>query len=197
MALAQSRGTSLSREDLPGPSNASIARATAKRFALAQTAAKCRGEIASISTAAEEHEVNESASGGPAYFEHDADVGIVGRGATPEAAFVDGARALFALVTRIEDVRPVTRVDVAFEEADVELAFVTWLNRLVAESQARGLALGRFALAREGARWRGEAWGEPWREELERGVDVKGATLTMLSVKPAPGGWEARCVVDV
>jgi len=26
---------------------------------------------------------------------------------------------------------------------------------------------------------------------------VKGATLTMLSVQPVDGGWEARCVVDV
>ncbi len=155
-------------------------------------------EFGSTGIAAVELDVNDSLpSTGPAYFEHDADVGIVGRGVRPEDAFVEGARSLFALVTRIEDVRPVERVEVAFEEADVELAFVTWLNRLVAQSQARGLALGRFALAREGDRWRGEGWGEPWREDLERGVDVKGATLTMLAVKPCGAGWEARCVVDV
>ena len=35
------------------------------------------------------------------------------------------------------------------------------------------------------------------RAGMERGVDVKGATLTMLSVAPTDGGWEARCVVDV
>ncbi|MGZ5662035.1 MAG: archease, partial [Usitatibacter sp.] len=50
---------------------------------------------------------------------------------------------------------------------------------------------------RAGPRWLGEAWGEPWREGLERGTEVKGATLTMLSVKRAGGLWEARCVVDV
>jgi SHS2 domain-containing protein len=32
---------------------------------------------------------------------------------------------------------------------------------------------------------------------MERGVEVKGATLTMLSVKQVEAGWEARCVVDV
>jgi SHS2 domain-containing protein len=132
-----------------------------------------------------------------AYFEHDADVGVIGRGARLEDACVGGAQAVFALTTRLEDVRPRECIEVAFEEADVELAFVTWLNRLIAESQARALALGRFALARDGARWRGQAWGEPWREGLERGVDVKGATLTMLSVRRVDGGWEARCVVDV
>jgi SHS2 domain-containing protein len=132
-----------------------------------------------------------------AYFDHDADVGVIGRGARPEDAFVGAARATFALVTRLEDVRPLEAIEVDFEEPDAELALVTWLNRLIAQSQARGLVLGEFALARDGDRWRGTARGEPWREGLERGVDVKGATLTMLSVKPAGDGWEARCVVDV
>jgi len=131
------------------------------------------------------------------YFDHDADVGVIGRGARPEDAFVGAARAVFALVTRLADVRPLEAIDIEFEEADVELALVAWLNRLIAQSQSRGLVLGDFTLAREGDRWRGTARGEPWREGLERGVDVKGATLTMLSVKPAAGGWEARCVVDV
>lgn len=131
------------------------------------------------------------------YFDHDADIGVIGRGARAEDAFVGAARATFALVTRLEDVRPLEKIEVEFEELDVELALVTWLNRLIAQSQAQGLALGDFALARDGDRWHGTARGEPWREGLERGVDVKGATLTMLSVKPAAHGWEARCVVDV
>ncbi len=131
------------------------------------------------------------------YFEHGADVGVIGRGARVEDAFVAAARAVFALVTRLEQVRPIDRLELAFEEGDVELALVSWLNLLIAHAAERGLALGAFGLHREGGRWRGEAWGEPWREGLERGIDVKGATLTMLSVKPTEGGWEARCVVDV
>ncbi|HXZ49057.1 MAG TPA: archease [Usitatibacter sp.] len=138
-----------------------------------------------------------SGHGQPEYFEHGADVGIVGRGARVEDALAAAARSAFALTTRLEDVRPLERIEVDFDEDDPEFALVTWINLLLARSQSRGLALGTFALAREGSRWRGEAWGEPWREGLERGIDVKGATLTMLSVKPAPGGWEARCVVDV
>jgi protein archease len=46
-------------------------------------------------------------------------------------------------------------------------------------------------------RVRGSAEGEPWRAGLERGVEVKGATLTGLEVKQRDGIWEARCVVDV
>jgi len=131
------------------------------------------------------------------YFEHDADVGVVGRGATLERAFVSGAQAVFSLITRLDDVQPRERVDVEFEEADAEFAFVTWINLLLARAQENGLVLGKFELERDGDRWRGRAWGEPWRADMERGIDVKGATLTMLSVARADGGWEARCIVDV
>lgn len=132
-----------------------------------------------------------------AYFEHDADVGVIGRGATLEQAFVAGAEAVFSLITRLDGVRPRESVEVQFEEADAELAFVTWINQLLGHAHENGLVLGKFELEREGDRWRGRAWGEPWRGEMERGVDVKGATLTMLSVARTDGAWEARCVIDV
>ncbi len=132
-----------------------------------------------------------------AYFDHEADIGVIGRGASIEAAFVAAAEAVFANMVDLAAVRPEHRVLVEFEEKDPELALVTWLNQLLGEARAAGLALAKFALRRDGDRWHGEAWGEPWRPQLERGTEVKGATLTMLSVRPTGEGWEARCVVDV
>ena len=131
------------------------------------------------------------------YFDHDADVGLSGRGPTLEAAFETAATGLFALMVDVAAVQPRERVAFVFEEADPELALVEWLNRLLAEARSRGLVFGRFRLRRQGDRWQGEAWGEPWRAGLEPGVEVKGATLTMLAVRQEPQGWEARCVVDV
>lgn len=131
------------------------------------------------------------------YFEHDADIGVVGRGATLQLAFIDAARAMFAIQTEPGAVRALERVAIEFVESDVELALVTWLNGLLAAARGGGLALSQFGLEREGDRWRGWAAGEPWRDDLERGTEVKGATLTMLSVKHPASGWEARCVVDV
>ena len=131
------------------------------------------------------------------YFEHEADIGVAGRGATVEAAFVAAAQATFAIMCPPARVEPVARIDVAFDEDDVEIALVTWLNLLLAHARERGLALGAFALRREAGRWIGEAWGEPWSAKHDRGTEVKGATLTMLSVREGPAGWEARCVVDV
>lgn len=130
-------------------------------------------------------------------FEHDADFGVVGRGATIEEAFVAAAEATFGIMIDLAAVKAKETVAIEFEEADVELALVTWLNALLGHSRDRGLALGRFALRRDGARWHGSASGERWRPDLERGTEVKGATLTMLSVREQGGAWEARCIVDV
>lgn len=132
-----------------------------------------------------------------AYFEHDADIGVVGRGATIEAAFVAAARAVFSTQTEPGAVRPIERFEFSFVEPDVELALVTWLNRLLGEARARGLALADCGIRREDNLWSGWAAGERWRAEHLRGTEVKGATLTMLSVRPIADGWEARCVVDV
>ena len=131
------------------------------------------------------------------YFEHEADMGIVGCGNTPEAAMQAAAEATFALMADLDQIRPSRSVEVAFDEPDTDFALVVWLNRLLAEARSEGLALGRFRLEHEGSHWHGTGTGEPWRRDLERGVEVKGATLTMLAVRPSAGGWEARCVVDV
>lgn len=135
---------------------------------------------------------------GYSYFEHDADIGIIGRGATLERAFESAAEATFAIMARPKTLRETHEASVSFVEADVEFALVQWLNALIGAAREQGLVFRRFALAREGSSWNGRAWGEPWRDDLERGTEVKGATLTMLSVKQEERvGWEARCVVDV
>lgn len=131
------------------------------------------------------------------YFDHDADIGVIGWGNSLEAAFVAAAEGMFALMVDLEAIQPATTVQFTFEEPDCELALVVWLNRLLAEARAAGVVFGHFQLTRENSHWRGEARGEPWRADLERGVEVKGATLTALAVEQRDGLWEARCVLDV
>lgn len=132
-----------------------------------------------------------------AYFDHEADTGIIGSGRTLEQAFESAAAAMFGLMAELGEVRPLRHISFSFTESDAEYALVTWLNQLLSEARIRGLVFSAFRLSRSGSHWRGDAWGEPWRDGLDRGVEVKGATLTMLSVRSTPAGWEARCVVDV
>ena len=131
------------------------------------------------------------------YFDHDADIGIIGRGSTLEHAFESAAQAMFAIMIDIAALRPEISVQFEFEETDVELALVSWLNLLLAHAREQEIVFCQFRLRREGDRWDGEASGQPWRRDMERGVEVKGATLTMLAVEQTSDGWEVRCVVDV
>jgi predicted phosphoribosyltransferase/SHS2 domain-containing protein len=135
---------------------------------------------------------------GHAYFDHEADVGIEAVGATPEAAFVAAARGMFAIMAELDAVRPQQGVSFEFDEPDLELALVTWLNRLLTEARTHGLVFSRFRLCRAGdGHWIGEAVGEPWRDTLVRGTEVKGATFTALALRQEQDLWRLRCVVDV
>ncbi len=131
------------------------------------------------------------------YFEHGADIGVVGRGASVEEAFAAAAASMFAIMVEPGAVRPLVEVGIDLDEDDVELALVRWLNALLAAARERGIVLCRFELQRDGGHWHGTARGEPWREAHARGTEVKGATLTALSVRQDAQGWQARCVVDV
>lgn len=137
---------------------------------------------------------------GPAqygYFDHDADIGIEGQGEELEAAMEAAAEAMFALMTDLARVQLQEKVPIEFFEADPALALVTWLNALLGQAQAERLVFGAFHLRREGAHWCGEAAGQRWSDDLPRGVEVKGATLTMLDVHRQDGSWHVRCVLDV
>jgi SHS2 domain-containing protein len=105
-----------------------------------------------------------------AYFDHDADIGIVGRGKTLEAAFAAAAEAMFAIVAEPAAVKPEIAITVEFDETNSEFALVTWLNRLIAEASDRGIALCQFKITQQAGHWQGEAWGKPWRADMERGI---------------------------
>ncbi len=131
------------------------------------------------------------------YFDHETDIGVIGRGKTLEGCFEDAAYSLFSLMADLNDVHKTQTINIDFTEADPQFAFVTWLNLLLTRSNAENLVFSQFKLQRSGDHWLGSAAGEVWREDLERGIDVKGASSTQLSVKQERDTWEARCVVDV
>lgn len=132
------------------------------------------------------------------YFSHEADIGIIARGASLEETFIAAAQAVFGIMTNLSQVKPSQVIAINFIEADIELALVTWLNLLLAKSYSLNLIFTEFKLRKQGDCWLGEAFGEPWHEGLVRGTEVKGATLTMLSVQQQANHlWQATCVVDV
>lgn len=132
------------------------------------------------------------------HFEHVADVGVRGRGRDPAEAFANAALALTAVVTPPERVRAESAVPIECAGDDLELLLVDWLNAVVYAMATRRMLFGRFDVAIAGGRLRATAWGEPVdRARHVPAVEVKGATLTELSVRREDDGhWSAQCVVD-
>lgn len=133
------------------------------------------------------------------HFAHGADIGVRGIGATKAEAFEQAALALTGVVTDPSSLRTDVKVQLACEAPDDELLLVDWLNGLIFEMATRRLLFGRFAVEWSDHRLEGTAWGEA--VDVARhapAVEIKGATLTALSVRQLPeGAWVAECVVDV
>lgn len=133
------------------------------------------------------------------HFEHEADVGVRGIGATPAQAFEQAALAMTAVITDPAAVQLRERVEIRRQDADLELLFVDWLNALVFEIATRHVLFGAFAVEIEGGTLSAVAQGEPIDVARHHpAVEVKGATFTELKVaQRADGQWIAQCVVDV
>lgn len=132
------------------------------------------------------------------HYEHGADVGVRGRGASKAEAFEQAALALTAVIAELGTVRPRERVALACEAPDDELLFAAWLDALVYEMATRHMLFSRFAVRLEPGRLAAEAWGEPVDATRHQpAVEVKGATYTTLRVAPEGEGWVAQTVVDV
>ncbi len=137
--------------------------------------------------------------GGWETFPHGSDIGVSGSGPTLAAAFENAAIALTSVTTDPACVRSTQEVRVTLKGTDPEMLFYDWIDALVFEASTRHMLFGRFEVAMidEGleARLFGERVDVPRHEPA---VEVKGPTLTGLSVARDPaGGWVARCVVDV
>jgi SHS2 domain-containing protein len=138
-----------------------------------------------------------------AHFQHVADIGVRGFGATLSQAFEQAALALTAVITEPEAVRPQERVDFACAAPNAEFLLVDWLNDLVFEMATRGMLFSRFEVAIDNAdgecRLKGRAWGEAVDVSRHQpAAEVKGATLSELDVaQTRDGAWRAQCIVDV
>ena len=132
------------------------------------------------------------------HFEHGADVGVRGHGATVAEAFEQAGVALTAVIAEPASVRPLERVALSCEAPDNELLLAEWLNAIVFEMATRRMLFSRFAVRLQSDGLAAEAWGEPVDAERHHpAVEVKGATYTELRVARAGDGWLAQTVVDV
>jgi len=133
------------------------------------------------------------------YFEHGADVGIVGRGGSWEAAFKQAATAMFNLIVDVDKVSVQKTIPISCQASNREELFVEWLNTLLAVADLRRMVFSFFKIKKLGEnRLEGEAGGEPFDPKVHNPkVEVKAATYSMLALGREGENYFARCVVDV
>ena len=132
-------------------------------------------------------------------FEVTADVGVVARGPTPESAFAEAARGMYAVMVELDGVRERASRVVEVSGADFEHLLERWLLELLFLTESEGMLFSRFevSLGADGS-LRGIAYGEPIDAERHAlGPEVKAVTRHQLAVHPVAGGYEARVVFDI
>ncbi len=133
------------------------------------------------------------------YFDHDADVGIVGVGRTFPEAFCEAARAMFAVMVELEMVRPSQAVSIRCQAASRDELLVEWLNALLVESGRRHLGFCDVVICEfRDTELSGEARGEPWDMSRHRTKsEVKAATYCMLETVRQGDEYRCQCVIDI
>lgn len=133
------------------------------------------------------------------HFEHEADIGVRGRGASAAVAFEQAALALTAVITNPSLIRDAQQVQITCEGPSLDVLLVDWLNAVIYEMTTRSMVFGSFHVKIDGLRLTGNAGGERVdRKRHEPVVEPKGATFTELQVdRDDEGQWVAQCVVDV
>jgi len=120
---------------------------------------------------------------------HTADVGIIAYGADTSQAFANAARALFSLITELDDVAEVLHRDTELTASDEESLLVEWLNELIYLFDVENIVFKRFDITQlNNTRLKARSYGEKVdssKHKLKTGV--KAATYHMLKVDKGDG----------
>ncbi len=120
---------------------------------------------------------------------HTADVGIVAYGDDISQAFANAARALFSLITELDDVEEILHRDIELVAPDEESLLVEWLNELICLFDTENIVFKRFDVTKlNNTQLKARSYGEKVDSSKHRlKTGVKAATYHMLKVAKGDG----------
>jgi len=129
---------------------------------------------------------------------HTADVGIIAYGADMCQAFANAARALFSLITELDDVAEVLYRDTELTAPDEESLLVEWLNELIYLFDVENVIFKRFDITElSNTQLKARSYGEKIdRSKHKLKTGVKAATYHMLTVDKA-NGCKVQVLFDI
>lgn len=133
------------------------------------------------------------------YFEHQADIGIRGKGNTLAEAFEQAALAMFEIMVDTIDLNPTESQIVEIEADNSEELLISWLSELLFLKDVENKIFSRFEISKiDDNTIMAKVYGEKIdfsRHKLK--LEVKAATWTQLAIKKHDNGYIAQCLVDV
>ncbi len=121
---------------------------------------------------------------------HTADVGIIAYGADMNETFANAAKALFSLITELDDVEEAMHRDIELTAPDQESLLVKWLNELIYLFDAENIIFKRFDVTQlSQTQLKARSYGhkvDSSKHKLKTGV--KAATYHMLKIDKSNGG---------
>ena len=132
------------------------------------------------------------------HFEHKADIGIRGFGATQAQAFEQAALAMTSVICNTALIQPISSITISCRENNNDTLLYEWLNTLIYEMATRKMLFGQFEVSIDRGHLTATATGETIDVQRHQpAVEIKGATYTELAVYQRECNWVAQCVVDV
>lgn len=130
--------------------------------------------------------------------DHTADVGIRAYGASINQAFANAAKALFSLITELDNVDEVLHRDIELVAPDQESLLVEWLNELIYLFDAENIIFKRFDITQlNSTRLKARGYGEKVDSSKHKlKIGVKAATYHMLKVDKT-NGCQVQVLFDI
>ena len=129
---------------------------------------------------------------------HTADVSIIAYGTDMSQAFANAARALFNLITELEDVEEILYRDIELTAPDQESLLVEWLNELIYLFDTEHILFKKFDITElNSTRLKARSYGEKVDSSKHRlKTEVKAATYHMLKVDK-DNGCKVQVLFDI
>jgi len=129
---------------------------------------------------------------------HTADVGIIAYGTDLSQAYANAARALFSLITDLNDINEVLYRDIELTAPDEESLLVEWLNELIYLFDTEHIIFKKFDITKlNSTQLKARSYGEKVdssKHKLKTGV--KAATYHMLKVDKS-NGCKVQVLFDI
>ncbi len=131
-------------------------------------------------------------------IDHTADVGIRAYGADMNEAFANAAKALFSLITELEDVEEILHRDIELTAPDQESLLVGWLNELIYLFDAENIIFKRFDITQLSNTYlKARGYGHKVDSSKHRlKMGVKAATYHMLKIDKG-NGYKVQVLFDI